>query len=236
MKKPEVICHIMGSVDGRVLVHRWSEPFGGTPKMELLKVYSEIGKTLDTDAWTFGKNTITEIFPDKFQPLSNYSVQKETSVYVAERKSERLFISIDPDADIKYPTSQLRGDDIVAVVNCNVSTEYLMYLRKVGVSYAIVNDIADLANVLETVGREFGVSRLSLQGGGILNGAMLAAGLVDELSLVVYPGIDGLHDSTSIFDYNGRKTDTPAVGQQLELLSAEKKEHGVVWIRYKLHR
>lgn len=225
----------MGSVDGRVLVHRWSEPFGDTPKMELLKVYSEIGKTLGTDAWTFGKNTITEIFPDKFMSSSHDSAQKETSVYVAERRSERLFIGIDPDADIKYPASQLRGDDIVAVVGRNVSTEYLMYLRKVGVSYAVVNDIADLANVLETVGREFGVSRLSLQGGGILNGAMLAAGLVDELSLVVYPGIDGLHGSTSIFDYCGTLTDRPAAGQQLQLLSVEQKEHGVVWMRYKLH-
>ena len=44
---------------------------------------------------------------------------------------------------------------------------------------------------METLGEVFGVKCLSLQGGGIIDGAFLQAGLIDELSLEVYPGIDG---------------------------------------------
>ena len=68
-----------------------------------------------------------------------------------------------------------------------------------------------------------GVRRISLQGGGIINGAMLAAGLIDQLSLVVYPGIDGLTTAPSIFEYLGASDEHPAAGQSLELLSARKR-------------
>lgn len=77
----------------------------------------------------------------------------------------------------------------------------------------------------------FGVRSISLQGGGIINGTFLAAGLVDELSLVIYPGIDGLSGVPSIFEYLGKPGMKPAAGQTLELKSAERLEKGVVWLR-----
>lgn len=84
--------------------------------------------------------------------------------------------------------------------------------------------------------KHFGVRRISLQGGGIINGAMLAAGLIDQLSLVVYPGIDGLTTAPSIFEYLGASDEHPAADQSLELLSAEPRGNGIVWLRYKFHR
>ena len=61
--KPKIICHIMSSVDGRLLNERWTEPYDGTPATALLQVYASIGRDLDTDAWMFGKNTLRAIFP-----------------------------------------------------------------------------------------------------------------------------------------------------------------------------
>lgn len=60
--KPKVICHIMASVDGHIQVERWTDPADGVAKGDLMKAYSEIGQTLYTDAWTFGKNTVRDIF------------------------------------------------------------------------------------------------------------------------------------------------------------------------------
>lgn len=88
---------------------------------------------------------------------------------------------------------------------------------------------------MRTLGEVFGIKSLSLQGGGIIDGAFLQAGLIDELSLVVYPGIDGSASSPSIFEYIGKDT-LPARGQSLELLSAETLHDGVVWLRYKFHK
>lgn len=234
--KPKVICHIMGSVDGRVLVERWSKPFGGTPLTSLLKTYSEIGSQLGTDAWTFGKNTITEIFPDKYKSSQRGSSQNTTSVFKGQRSSHRLFVSIDPEADIKYASNCLRDDDILAVVGKYASDDYLAFLRNMNISYAVVENISDLADILEMLNSEFGVTALSLQGGGVLNGGMLAQGMIDELSYVVYPGIDGTGNSVSIFNYIGSSAESPMLGQSLKLLSAEQKDGGIVWLRYTIQR
>ena len=56
---------------------------------------------------------------------------------------------------------------------------------------------------MQTLGNVFGVKAVSLQGGGIINGAFLQSGLLDELSLVVYPGIDGAAQAPSVFEYIG---------------------------------
>jgi 2,5-diamino-6-(ribosylamino)-4(3H)-pyrimidinone 5'-phosphate reductase len=41
---------------------------------------------------------------------------------------------------------------------------------------------------------------VSIEGGGHINGAFLEADLVDELSLLIVPGIDGRHDIPAVFD------------------------------------
>ena len=112
---PKVICHIMSSVDGRLLPERWTLPFDGKDKGELLGVYAAIGRKLGADAWMFGKNTLTEgYFPRKFHAGDSASSELHEA-YVAPRSSERLFVVADPDADILYESPTVRGDDIVAV-------------------------------------------------------------------------------------------------------------------------
>lgn len=52
--KPKIICHIMSSVDGRLIDGRWTAPYEAE-RGDLLKVYAAIGRELNTDAWMFGK-------------------------------------------------------------------------------------------------------------------------------------------------------------------------------------
>ena len=109
------------------------------------------------------------------------------------------------------------------------------YLQKKGISYLFAGSKGDdLRTAMHTLAETFGVESLSLQGGGIIDGAFLQAGLIDELSLVIYPGIDGSAGSTSIFHYIGKGN--PSQGQSLELLSVKEMEDGVVWLRYKFHK
>ena len=232
---PKVICHIMSSVDGRLLPGRWTAPFDGTNPSELFKEYATIGKSLGTDAWMFGKATAREAFPYKFMPKGEL-VGESGKVFVGNRTSSRLFITIDPDADIFFTSDRLRGDNILTVLGKNATTDYLAALEDKGVSYLVVDDVCNLSEVLALVGRYFNVESISLQGGGIIDGAMLAQGLIDELSLVIYPGIDGLTTAPSIFEYLGHSDELPADGQALELLSVEQMPHGIVWLRYKFHK
>lgn len=225
----------MSSVDGRLLPGRWTLPFDGTPAGELFKEYAALGKSLDTDAWMFGKSTAKEAFPCKFMPKSNDRAQAG-KVYTGNRDSERLFITVDPDADIFYTDNRLRDDNILVILGTNATADYLAMLEEKGISYIVLADPTDLRSAMEIIHDRFGINKISLQGGGIINGAMLAAGLIDELSLVMYPGIDGLTTAPSIFEYLGASDETPASGQSLDLLSADVCNHGIVWLRYKFHK
>lgn len=229
----------MCSVDGHIQVERWTNPANGTPKSELLETYSEVGKTLGTDAWTFGKNTVRSIFPDRTSIFTNIEKDetKDTptgiaSVFVGKRSSRHMFISFDPQADIIYTASRLRGDDILVVLEKNTATpRYLSYLRGMNLSYLVSEDITNLGAILQAINQEFGIRSISLQGGGLLNGAMLNNGLIDELSLVVYPGLDCQKDSVSVFE--GTISGLTA-RKALALMSVQQKENGVVWLRYKV--
>lgn len=224
----------MSSVDGRLLPGRWTAPFDGTNPSELFKEYAAIGNSLDTDAWMFGKATTREVFPYKY--MSKGTAIGTEKVFVGKRNTPRLFITIDPDADIFFTADKLRGDNILIVLGTNATTDYLLELEVKGISYIVVDNPTNLINIMDIIHNRFGVKCISLQGGGIIDGAMLAQGLIDELSLVIYPGIDGLTTSPSIFEYLGHSEEKPADGQSLELISLEKKPHGIVWIRYKFHK
>ena len=226
----------MSSVDGRLLTERWTEPFNGKSKGELMGVYAAIGRKLNADAWMFGKNTLQEgYFPKKFH-TSDKTPLAHPIPYLAHKTSSRLFVVIDPDADILYESSAVRGDRIVTVLPETAPVAYLEYLQQRDISYLFAGVKGDELNAaMKALAETFGVETLSLQGGGIIDGAFLQAGLIDELSLVVYPGIDGSASSPSIFEYIGREQ-APARGQSLELLSAETVQDGVVWLRYKFHK
>lgn len=225
----------MSSVDGRLLPSRWTPPFNGTEPEKLFAEYAAIGRKLDTDAWMFGKATTREVFPDKFIPKSD-SHPLPGTVHIGNRDSARLFITVDPDADIFYTSDRLRGDNIVTILGINATDDYLDMLEKKGISYIVLEDATALGEAMEILSQKFGVKRISLQGSGIIDGAMLAAGLLDELSLVIYPGIDGLMTAPSIFEYLGASDEYPAAGQSLELLSSETRPYGIVWLRYRFHR
>lgn len=126
-----------------------------------MKTYSDIGNTIFTDAWMFGKNTVRDIFPDKISifPIEDNDVEADkpvgkTSVFIAQRTSERMFISFDSEADIIYTASQLRGCDILVVLDQSTATpRYLTHLRKMKISYIVVENIAELGNALEAINK-----------------------------------------------------------------------------------
>lgn len=105
----------MSSVDGRLIDSRWTAPYKAEHG-ELLKVYSAIGKELDTDAWMFGKNTLRALFPYKFG-ITGHGISPDTpTLFVGERRSARLFIACDPEGDLYFTSTTIRGDNILVIV------------------------------------------------------------------------------------------------------------------------
>ncbi|CAN5777973.1 pyrimidine reductase family protein [soil metagenome] len=85
------------------------------------------------------------------------------------------------------------------------------------------DDEVDLADGLRQLDERFGISRIVCEGGPVLNTAMLAAGLVDELCITIAPLVTG-GDGPGIVA-------PPAVATGLDLRSVCEQD-GEMYIRY----
>jgi riboflavin biosynthesis pyrimidine reductase len=84
---------------------------------------------------------------------------------------------------------------------------------------------------LEILIRELEIKRLEVNGGGVTNGSFLRAGLIDEISLAMFPAIDGAKGAPSIFDSG----DKMLVRRHPLRNGAESSEvWRAVWLRYRL--
>lgn len=165
-----------------------------------------------------------------FVPKDNTPVG-ETSVYVAE-ESDAYMVSVDTTGHLCWNSNRIDDVPLICIVSEKASREYLEMLRKQGISWiAAGKKSIDLNVAMEILYERFHVERLALLGGGHINGGFLQAGLIDEVSLLVAPGIDGRKNGTSVFDGIGGDDRLPV---HLHLISVERLENDVIWLRYRL--
>jgi 2,5-diamino-6-(ribosylamino)-4(3H)-pyrimidinone 5'-phosphate reductase len=225
--KPHVICHMCTTVDGKILGDRWGKLPGGKTNASLFETTAD---SFNLKAWVVGTTTMDE-FDGKKGPLAKAKGRIARTDHVADPRARRFGIGADAKGVLRFKSGQVEGDHIVLLVTERVSADYLAHLQKAGVSYVFCGARAiDLPVAMEKLRRLFGLKKLMLQGGGRFNGAMLAAGLVDEISQVI-PIADGGVGVSSFFDIPGDAPPRKAAAH-LKLRSLKKLPGGVVWLRY----
>jgi riboflavin biosynthesis pyrimidine reductase len=232
--KPFVICHMMCTVDGRIVGDRWSPPAEGDMWSTYGRDYEFIHDQLVGDAWLVGRKTMTEFAKGEPWPgLSTAGIDR--SNFIANTTARGYAIGVDPKGKLHYHTSVANGNHIVSVLTEQVEDEYLAELRASAVSYIFAGKTeVDLALALDILGRDFAINRLLLEGGGTINGAFLRAGLIDELSLLLAPAVDGLKGVASVFDYDGPPDDPTPKRLNVSLIDSEARPNGVMWLRYSI--
>lgn len=218
--KPHVICHMVSSVDGRIVADRW-------PGMDsLTKAYEQTAAKLNGDAWIIGRVSMA-FFAGKAKVPTKPRAKFPRTDFIATR-ADGYAIAIDPSGKLRWERSELDGEHFVSVLTEDVSDAYLGFLRDTGVSYVFGGKKSvNLARVLEKLNAHFGIETLLLEGGGKINGSFLEAGLVDELSLIVAPLADGTVGNASVFDAGAK-----GALRRLELQSVKKLPGGLAWLRY----
>lgn len=216
---------MVASLDGRIIVARW----GANPN---LKAYETTAAHFGSQAWMCGRVTMEKDFTDGLAPdLRPGTAPPDRHDFVADHGAESFAIAVDAHGKLGWKSAAIDADHLISVLTEQVSDEYLAYLRRVGVSYIFGGaKELDFALVLDKLGRLFPIKTILLEGGGHLNGSLLQAGLVDELSLLHYPVIDGAASSAAVFE-QGEQPGPPA---PLQLLHVAQLPGGFVWLRYQV--
>ena len=119
----------------------------------------------------------------------------------------------------------------MAILSERVSDEYLGFLRERGVSYILAGkDEVDLSVALDRIGTDYGVRTLMLEGGGRINGGMLRAGLIDEVSLLIAPVADGRMGRPALFDVD----DESMAPKTLVLDTVERRANDILRLHYRV--
>jgi riboflavin biosynthesis pyrimidine reductase len=232
--RPKIICHMVSSIDGRLHPSRFTVPASGVDKARLRQHYDEVSARFGAQGWMCGRVTMEEISKGKVRTVTGPGIASREP-FVGNRRDRNLAVANDPHGKVHYGQDHLLGDHAVAVLSEAVPDTYLAELREDGVSYVFAGaDGRDLAKAMDALGETFGIETLLLEGGAAINGAFLKAGLIDEISVLIHPAVDGLAGVQSIFEYPGEPEERPAAGQALRHLHTETLEGGMVWLRYRV--
>lgn len=231
--RPFVICHMTMSLDGKVtgdVLHH--------PRSEAaLRAYYRIHREYGASAFACGRVTMEESFTRGFRPdLSRFV---ETVVlpmdHVADENAAFFAVAFDRHGSLGWRGARIEDEDpgydnahIVEVLCESAPQACLSYLHEQGVSclFAGKDDI-DVALALRKLREIFGIRRLLLEGGSLLNGSFLRADLIDELSLVVLPVSAG-EEGRPLFDRG--------VMSAFRLEQVQKLEDDALWLRYRRSR
>ncbi|MBC6610976.1 RibD family protein [Hymenobacter sp. BT507] len=220
---PRVICHMMTSLDGRIILSRW----GDAPNTQ---EYETTAATFEADAWLCGRVTMEKDFTEGLKPdLQPVPEPLDRSDFVAEHSADSFVVAVDAHGKLGWESADIDGEHIISVLSEQVSDEYLAYLRRVGVSYVFGGaEELNFKQVLTKLGELFPIQTILLEGGGHINGSLLKAGLIDELSVLHYPVVDGAASSPTLFEQG----DQPGPPRQFALQHVEQRPEGILWLRY----
>lgn len=217
---PHLTCFMMSSVDGRTNSDRFR-------LRSPAKMYETLAAKIPSEGWIVGRVTMGEILdrPAYRKRKGRFIVPKGD--FVAPHKQKTYAIAIDPSGKLNWASGTLDTEHAIAVLTEKVSADYLDHLRTRGVSYILGGKTTlDLRRVLEKLRRLFGVKRLTVQGGGTVNGSFLKAGLLDAIHVLIAPAADGSRTPPTTFDAE------TAQGTALRLQSVKVVHRDFVLLKY----
>lgn len=225
--KPHLTCLMVSSLDGRL----GSGRSGQGAEIEIKargKAFEDAHDELAGDGWIIGRVTGAEMSKAKAHPPAEFSTPRRPQ-HFARRDAGGYGIILDREGKLHFDKADIGGDHVVVLLGSGVADSHLAELAADGVSYVVADGPEiDLVASLDVLGRELGLEKLLLEGGGGVNGAFLKAGLVDEVIVLIWPSINGITGERTIFEAGEEGL---ANSLTLNLTSCEAKD-GVVWLRY----
>ena len=249
MNRPRVVIHTLASLDGRITLapdvlllngdERWQAVAGSSDEAyERLKSMHKPQAILEGS----GSFAASDATPGPLPPVTGDPEPLYRDFLppaVVDRPEHRgWFTVVDGRGRIRWmykewPEEGWKGWHVLVLAAHHTPPGYLAYLQRENIPYLIAGEErVDLHAALAKLASRLGVACVLSTAGGQLNGALLRAGLVDEINVEFFPAVIGGSHTPALFD-------SPALGPdewptRLKLISAQVQAEGRVWLRYQV--
>ena len=226
---PRVILHNGVSLDGRVDGYQ-----GGIGQ------FYQVASAFQADAMLSGSDTLLVAY--EAAPPADVDLAEDlpTEPAATPNGDDTRALLVVPDSRGRiHNWSRIRREpwwrDVVVLCSQTTPQDYVDGLKEMGVDYIVAgDDRVDFRAALEALNARYGIQTVQVDSGGTLNGVLLRAGLVAEISLLISPSLAGGMSPRSIY----RAPDLASAEGiiPLRLFHLEQLEDDIVWLRYKVHR
>ena len=217
---------MIASVDGRIDCDMTEQIEGGNEYYEALE-------SLACPSMLMGRVTMQMHYALAEPFIAADTTPIGCEAFHIARKAAAYCVGVDTHGILQWGESEFDGQALLVITDEQCPKAYHDRLTEQGISWiATGKNGINLARAMELLAEKFGIERLAVTGGGHINGAFLEAELLDEVSFMVAPGIDGRGGMAAVFDGIADKN-RPAT--QLYLQSV-KQMGETVWMRYKFKR
>lgn len=216
--RPHVVSHTLISVDGRLE--------GFPPDVAR---YYELAQRLPHEAILAGSGTMVAAAADAGVDLTQDDDGHPSEQEADHRSQHALLVVVDSRGQLtRFDWLRETGlfRDVLILGSARTPEPHLTRLRASGLEFEVFGtERVDLEAALVHLHEQRGIEAVRVDAGPGLNGALLAAGLLDEISVLLAPYLVG----------NGRLFLDGLTGNgppKLELVTSELQPGNHIWLRY----
>lgn len=219
--KPRIIIHNALSIDGKL-----------TGFMPDLGTYYSLAGHWGEQAALVGSETILAAM--RMDGVQNYNSVGEgpADPPPPEERAGTWFVAIDGRCRIlnwRHWASQPYWRGVIVLTSQIAPREYINTVTESGaICRPLGIENVDLSASFDMLNTEFGIDTIRVDSGGSLNAALLAQGLVDEISLLIHPALAAGTDAVGLI---APETEMP-IFPALRLLHVERMGADLIWLRY----
>lgn len=239
MDRPTVFCHMMTSLDGKIMGTYMDTPEGEKACNLFYQLAFGPEPYYEHQGWLSGRITTDDNFTFYEKPVLDENAELvPEGDFIADADALMYYVSIDPSGKLGWKSNTLTYIDtkahVIEVLTDKASNAYKAFLRKLNISYIITgHDTLDYELLMSKLKHSFNIKNLMLGGGGVLNWSFIQAGLCDEISIVMTSAADGSSNTPSLFETRGGLTNDKPVSFTLKHVNTI---DNCLWLRYTVNQ
>ncbi len=227
--RPRVIVSVTATADGRVTLSRMERLLDDGPNLRWKATWPpDVDDLLTRRSGTFVADDAGSLnLPDTTVPADVLWTD-----YLPYR-SPRWFAVVDARGRVAWTHKGDEETSLLVIASRSTPLPYLAHLRQEGIPYLLAGARrVDLTSALAKMRTQLGTRCLVSEAGGGLNGALLRAGLIDELHIITVPALIGGLGTPSVMD--GPPLGTGSFPEQLRAIDVQVGAHGTIWAHYEV--